>query len=483
MKCVGLMSHLFELGTILLSLATLSILLSLALALLWRLNPTIPGPRDWMIASFLSSIAIFLYIWRDTLPFFLGVVAANAALMASPIAQYFGMCRFLARRINFILPVAVMVLCLVPMFWLTDMDNDLRGRMVTSSIGQGLLLLMPASVLWWRASPGMTARRLMAALYIFSSVGFFLRVGGLLLLPPPVDYLMAGSITAYHAFGSLILKAALALNMVIMVTERQRDIMLANVDEIQGAHRQAEKALKAERVAMQTQRHFLAMVSHEFRTPLAIIDTNAQNMTMDFPEEMGREAGAIRRAVKRMLGLVETCLADEWLTSASTTASLKRQPIELGILLVKMCQEQAIASRRQDIRFHGAGVAVIVDGDPNLLPLIFSNLIDNATKYSDTGTHIDISLSEQNFEAIISFCDEGRGICEADMAYIFDRYFRSPREGQKPGSGLGLYLVKEIVERHGGVVSVSSQQDKGSCFTVRGFCKTQHGWRFRRVSV
>src|SRR5204863_7640104 len=106
-------------------------------------------------------------------------------------------------------------------------------------------------------------------------------------------------------------------------------------------------------------------------------------------------------------------------------------------------------------------------GDPKLLFQMFSNLISNAVKYSPSGSLVEISAALEAEQAVVEVKDNGIGIPAKDIGALFERYYRGSNVSGIVGTGVGLYLVKMVLELHGGEISVSSAEGEGSEFTVR----------------
>lgn len=234
--------------------------------------------------------------------------------------------------------------------------------------------------------------------------------------------------------------------------------------ELTGARDRAEGALAVQNQAMTEQRNFLGMVSHEFRTPLGIINASAEMIAMDRSGQVEEDVDRIRRAVQRMARLIDTILADEWLDAASM--SLSPQTLNLGKTLATICADRSGIDCRNAISFITASPSIHVRGDAMLLPLVFSNLLDNAIKYSPAGRPIDVQLSASEMGIVVSVRDYGIGISDEEKAKIFDKYYRSVTVGAKSGAGLGLYLVRKIVHLHQGRITVASPSGGGTLFTV-----------------
>jgi signal transduction histidine kinase len=151
-------------------------------------------------------------------------------------------------------------------------------------------------------------------------------------------------------------------------------------------------------------------------------------------------------------------------------AAQKHEPMEMSALLAGVADEftPQAAAKEQTLHFNPLTIPAQVNGDPLQLKQLFRNLIGNAIKYSPPGGRIMLLAKVEKGNIKVDVQDTGFGIPAADLPFIFDRFYRvrEGRNSEVEGNGLGLAIVKSIAEQHGGQVSVESQQDKGSCFTV-----------------
>lgn len=237
-------------------------------------------------------------------------------------------------------------------------------------------------------------------------------------------------------------------------------------ESLRRAHRRSEAALEAERRAMREQRNFLAMVSHEFRSPLAIIEASAQLLALYLKadqKDASDEIDKIRRAVRRTTSLIDTCLSDDWLDS--TVMTLKNTSLDLERLLAEVCDEKRTLTGSQRLIVDLCSAPPIL-GDGTLLRVVFSNLLDNAIKYAPPLSQIDVRMTCTDHEVTVAVSDRGPGIVPNEQESIFEKFFRSTASGQTSGAGLGLYIVKRIVDLHGARIAVNSQPGAGATFTV-----------------
>jgi len=242
----------------------------------------------------------------------------------------------------------------------------------------------------------------------------------------------------------------------------------------QGLAQQAsmlEERLAHEQHLTQLQRNFVSMASHEFRTPLTIIDGHAQRMikTRDRlgAEELAERAGKVRAAVLRMTSLMDNLLNSSRLFEGG--AGLYYHPVEIDVatLLHDVCQLHREIAPRSQIRENFAGARLPVVGDAKLLFQVFSNLISNAIKYSPGGGPVTVGAGVETGEVAVVVEDRGFGIPEKDRERLFARYARGSNVSGIVGTGIGLYLVKMVVDLHHGRVAVESREGEGARFTVR----------------
>lgn len=249
--------------------------------------------------------------------------------------------------------------------------------------------------------------------------------------------------------------------------KRQQALLAAQSAELQAA-------LMSERETVEQQKTFISMVSHEFRTPLSIIDGSAQILhsrgTQMPPDMMVKRTGAIRAAVERLIQLIETILSSHMIETGKI--GMQQGPCNLPQIIKDVCRDQQGLSPKHNIMITiEPGVPSSQMLDEKLIRQVFTNLLSNAVKYAPNSpdVHVNVSLeSEGGTEKVrVDVRDRGVGIPEAEQAKIFSKYFRASTSGGIPGSGLGLTLVKQFVEMHGGTIGLRSEVDEGTTMTVR----------------
>jgi signal transduction histidine kinase len=223
--------------------------------------------------------------------------------------------------------------------------------------------------------------------------------------------------------------------------------------------------------AVQLRDEFLSVAGHELRTPLTALLLQAQSLARsasdDVPDPSRVRLGAERltRNATRLSKLVDELLDVTRITSGRL--QLSREPLDLGELVDEVIQgaNEQIERARTSVRCR---VAESVRGvwDRHRLEQVAMNLLSNALKYGGEQP-IDVALGSADGHAVLSVRDYGIGVPEADQRRIFGRFERAVSTRNFGGLGLGLWIAREIVEAHGGTISVCSERGKGAEFTVR----------------
>lgn len=234
-------------------------------------------------------------------------------------------------------------------------------------------------------------------------------------------------------------------------------------------------------LALREQRGLLAMVSHEFRTPLGTIGGAAQILADDrlglVREEVKKEAEKISRTVLRMRDLVDTLLADEWLDASSDNLCLV--PVELAGFLREKIEEHSEGIGAGRISLHLGARELPVLADETLLHIALDNLLTNAIKYAPPHSPIVVRAGIRHGHAdgipkgddtvpgvYIQVCDEGPGFMPHDLSHVFERFYRAAGTRRIPGIGLGLHMVHRVATVHGGSVAASNGAGKGAVLTL-----------------
>ncbi len=230
----------------------------------------------------------------------------------------------------------------------------------------------------------------------------------------------------------------------------------------------AETTLAAERRVRAEQAEFVDMVSHEFRTPLAIIDTTTQMLRITQPDaapEVHHRLSKIERAADRLTELIDRYLNND--RHALDDSELKLQTCELAPLLddIVECTRNRETGHTIELRMPDDELRLICDR--SLMRIAIDNLLSNAIKYAPPGTPIVVTAERREAELLISVNDNGPGIAARDRDMVFRKFARGQNIAGTSGAGLGLYIVKRIVERNGGQVELDSEPGSGTTVVLR----------------
>lgn len=235
-------------------------------------------------------------------------------------------------------------------------------------------------------------------------------------------------------------------------------------DELQQTQNTLQATLASEREMRNEQRHFFNMVNHEFRTPLAIMDSAAAEQ-LAFPSselELHERAAQIRRACRRMAALVDNCLVGDRLNTSSFRPRLEHASVAE---LVNDAAQLAQWSRRHQLRLELAHAPEAWECDPMLARIALSNLVDNAVKHAVPGEIGMTARVDAQGSLRLSVCDQGPGLSPDTTRWLFERGKRG-EDTRTPGFGLGLWVAHRIAQLHGGTVEVAASVPCGTCFTL-----------------
>ena len=213
---------------------------------------------------------------------------------------------------------------------------------------------------------------------------------------------------------------------------------------------------------------FIANVSHELKTPLAVIQNYGTMLQQpNLSDEDRRDyARTVTNASQRLASLITNILKLNKLENQQIYP--KKERFDLGEQLCECLLgfENAWEAKRLEIETEMED-GVNVESDPELLSLVWNNLFSNAIKFTEEGGTVGLKLHTENGHAVVEISDTGCGISPEVGAHIFEKFYQGDTSHATQGNGLGLALVKRVVDIIGGEISVSSELGKGSTFTVR----------------
>jgi PAS domain S-box-containing protein len=262
----------------------------------------------------------------------------------------------------------------------------------------------------------------------------------------------------------------ISAEMITLENEPHVLSLVLDITQRKSAEVEMLKALTREKELSQLKSNFVSMVSHEFRTPLGIIQSSAE-LLGDFyqrmrPDERAAQLESISSNTRRMAGMMEEILV----LSRLDAGKLEFEPTatDLCVFCRRIVDEVLSATnRRCTVELALKSVPSAAKADERLLGHIFTNLLSNAVKYSEPGAKVRFAVEREGDIAVCIVQDQGIGIPEEDQQKLFKAFHRGSNVGSRPGTGLGLMLVKRCADLHGGKVQVHSKVGKGTTVTVR----------------
>ena len=222
--------------------------------------------------------------------------------------------------------------------------------------------------------------------------------------------------------------------------------------------------------AMQREKQFVADASHDLKTPLSVILAN-NSILMENPEnkvgDLRRWLDSTQEAAKRMQKLIA-----EMLTLADVERQdvpLVREEVDLANIAMKADLElESVAFEKNVTLEDDLPDRCMVTGNADYLLRIVMSLLENALKYEPSGGRVSIHLTQSKKKTVLAVCNQGSRIADEDLPHVFDRFYRSDksRTNSAGSFGLGLAITKEMVERLGGTISVTSSREEGTVFSV-----------------
>ena len=213
------------------------------------------------------------------------------------------------------------------------------------------------------------------------------------------------------------------------------------------------------------QNNFMMAITHELKTPIAITKLNLETMQMR-KLEVGQQQKLIRNTIQEANRLNALCNNMLLLSQIDTGGyTFTNEKFDIATLAGD-CAEDFInrfPGRKIDIQLNEA---IIINGDKLLMQLAINNLLDNAIKYSGKDDVVLVKVFQKNKKVLLQIIDEGHGIATGEREKIFEKYFRGAQM-QAKGTGLGLYLTKEIVKQHHGDISVTNNATRGCIFEIQ----------------
>jgi PAS domain S-box-containing protein len=235
------------------------------------------------------------------------------------------------------------------------------------------------------------------------------------------------------------------------------------------AEEELRRALEKEKEVNELKSRFVSMVPHEFRTPLAVIQSSS-DLLMHYAnrltEERRREQlSEIHVQVRRLTSMLDDILTLGRLQAMGANALTK--PVDLAKLAQDVVRDiqRTAETHRIELTIYGDFSGVLLDA--KLIRQTLNNLLSNAVKYSPQGSTVSFDLLHENQNVVLKIRDRGIGIPEEDQEHLFEVFQRGQNVGTVAGTGLGLAIVKQAVDAHQGTITFESAPNQGTTFTIR----------------
>jgi signal transduction histidine kinase len=225
-------------------------------------------------------------------------------------------------------------------------------------------------------------------------------------------------------------------------------------------------------------RDFVANVSHELKTPATSLQLLAESLIDALDEDPDQArffAEQLKSETDRMNNLIADLLDLARLESEDGVPNPQTVDVRSVLMVVLARMRQVARAKEIDLRWkrYGEASRYAIEGDETQLTSMFTNLVDNAVKYTPPGGVVEVTGDTDGRGISVSVADTGIGIPEEKLSRLFERFYRvdKARSKETGGTGLGLSIVRHIAEKHGGRVAVESVLGQGSTFTVHLPCR------------
>jgi heavy metal sensor kinase len=270
------------------------------------------------------------------------------------------------------------------------------------------------------------------------------------------------------------------LKPVVLLTEQAERIgtgqlgerlpVIPTGDELERLSHSLNRMISRLEDALDHNRRFSADVSHELRTPLTILRGELEHVIQlrNIRPEIVDSVGSALEEIERLAKIVESLLAISHLDTGG--AGIEFAAFDLQAMAKATADQMRLLADEKHISLRtDAAETVLAMGDQARIKQVLVNLLDNAIKYTGEGGHIVIEVAAQGLEAVLTVKDDGIGIPQEALPYVFQRFYRANKDRSRgiSGAGLGLSIVEAICRAHGGSVSITSTERRGTAVEVR----------------
>lgn len=418
------------------------------------------------------AVGLVLMILRGAEPAAWNVVLTNTIIKLGLVLLADGLARFLGQpRFSWI---GVSLLIFQVVVWSFAASNDpgnLAIRIHSSTFFTVVIMsVMCLGLIRDRTQPALLRWITIAVLAEYMGASVMLSVIEHLTPPELQSAAVLADRNAWFFLQAALFEIALFVCLLFMVSSRlSADLRRKNLDlsrEIQKRRlleHQLNASLEGERALRDEQADFMRVVSHEFRTPLAII-RNAVDM-IDLvgyrsPEATRERIAGIRESLDRLFSLINRFMAND------RDSGFQPELMRIGALIEHVRLHFEMSGGSERLVFSVDDGTVTITADPDMLTTIIINLIDNALKYSPQTQQVDIHVQEQDRGVVIRVRDRGIGIPQADLHKIGRRFYRASNAAAGTGTGLGLYASRKLLAYHDGKLQLFANDGPGTTAVV-----------------
>ncbi|RIA36606.1 histidine kinase/DNA gyrase B/HSP90-like ATPase [Hephaestia caeni] len=428
----------------------------------------------FLAAGFIAIAAgLLLMVLRGEQPVAWEIVLHNTAIKLGLVLLAEGLARFLGQPRYSWLGMSLLVFQLLAWSAALAIDpGDIASRIHVSTLFTVVIMsMMCLGLIRDRTQPALLRWITIAVLaeyMIASLVQSAIEVGlpadfksGPILADRNAWYLLQGTLFLITFFACLLFMVSSRLSADLREKNRA---LLEEVTERRRLERQLNTSIEVERALREEQADFMRVVSHEFRTPLAVIRNAADMIGLvgdQSPQATRERLLGIGEALNRLFSLIDRFMTDD------RENAYQPERMQVGSLLGDVRLHFEMTARGDRLRFGTEDPVVYFCVDPDMLATVIINLIDNALKYSPDDQLIHIAAREEQESVVIEVRDRGMGIPGGELGKIGRRFFRASNAKGLTGTGLGLYSARRLLDYHGATLQLCPSDEGGTIAIVR----------------
>lgn len=420
------------------------------------------------LAAGLAAIALglFLMIMRGMEPAAWSIVVANLVIKMGLVLLAEGLARFLGQPRYSWIGVSLLVFQLVS--WsiavIVAPDNLAIRIHLSTFVTVVMMSIMCLALIRDRTQPCLLRWITIGILveYMVASIaqsvieqGRAASGAGSVLANHNAWYLMQGALFQIAFFACVLFMVSTRLSTDL---REKNEALSREIDERRRLETRLNASLEAERALREEQVDFMRVVSHEFRTPLAIIRNATEMIGLvgdKSPQATRERIAGIAEALNRLSSLINRFTSDD------RENSFRPEPMTICSLLLDLQLHLRMTKQDERLKLVADDERTSFLADPEMLTTIIINIVDNALKYSPPDQPVDLDVRRLDHDLIIRVRDRGIGVPTGEMHKIGRRFFRASNATTRGGTGLGLYASKRLLAYHGGTLQLVANEDRG----------------------